>query len=290
MVTRIYDLVTARVLEALSKGVVPWRKPWHTKPQPANAATGKSYRGVNLLLLGLADHGDHRWLTIKQANELGGTVRRGETASLVVFWKRWEPSTQDEEESTRKRSIPVLRYYHVFNVEQCESVRLEPLPEREQPSEEQRIAAAECLVRSMPDPPTIEEKGEAAWYSPLDDRVRVPPFSVFRAVEHFYGTLFHELGHATGHQKRLARKGVMDRILFGSEEYSREELVAELTSAFCCSAVGLDNSLTDNSASYVCSWLKALEDDPKAVVLAASQAQRAADYIRGMNHGGVIEA
>jgi antirestriction protein ArdC len=277
---RVYELVTERILASLKAGTVPWRKPWSEQAPPENALTRRPYRGVNVLLLGMSPYRDHRWLSLRQAGELGGRVRTGERSSLAVFWKRWEPRDATEEDTRETgRTIPILRYYRVFNVEQCEGLRLAPLMCEERAN--RRIVAAEQILAGMPDPPVIEEGGSAAWYRPRDDRVRIPPFTRFQPADAYYATLFHELGHATGHQKRLDRPGVMESASFGSEVYSREELVAELTSAFLCAASGLDNSLVENAASYISGWTRALEKEPKAIVVAAAQAQRAADFIRG---------
>lgn len=282
----IYESVTKTIIEALSHQVVPWKKPWqHVGSVPVNAISSKPYRGVNLLLLGIHPYTDHRFLTMKQANDLGGQVRRGERSTTVIFWKRWQPGIpDDEQEPGVKRDIPLLRYFKVFNAEQCEGLSLPALYRPEPLPEHQRIELAELLVQHMPNPPSIREAGASAWYRPSDDRVQVPPLNTFRSAESFYGTLFHELGHATGHESRLNRKGVMGSIKFGSGTYGREELVAELTSAFCAAAIGLDNSMLEDSTSYINGWLSVLNDDPKAVVIAAAQAQRAADYIRGFQY------
>jgi antirestriction protein ArdC len=136
----------------------------------------------------------------------------------------------------------------------------------------------------MPDPPRIVEAGQSAWYRPADDLVSIPCLDRFESADSYYTTLFHELGHATGHEKRLKRSGVIGEVRFGSGEYSREELVAELTSAFCCATVSLDNDLIEDSASYINGWLKVLKEDPKAMVIAAAQAQKAADHIRGVQY------
>jgi len=279
----VYEVITSTILTALKKGVVPWRKPWHVQSNaPVNAVSNKAYRGVNVFLLGLSECRDHRWLTLKQAGDLGGRVISGQKATLVVFWKHWEPKEADPDASSKR--IPILRYYHVFNVEQCEGLTLPSLHKAKPLKEHERIERADLLVRHMPDPPTIREQGNSAWYRPSDDLVQVPPLASFDSADGFYGTLFHELGHATGHQKRLNRNGVTGEIRFGSSEYSKEELVAELTAAFCCATVSLDNSLIGDAASYINGWLKALKNDPKAIVIAAAQAQRAADYIRGVTY------
>lgn len=241
-----------------------------------------SLPGVNVFLLGMGMFRDYRWLTFKQTKQLGGHVREGERSMLAVFWKpiglkRTDPKTGE----VRQDRVPLLRYYHVFNAEQCEGLRLPALPTPEADAPALRIKRAEALVRDMSDPPTIREGGSSAWYSPGEDLIQVPSLKDFRSSDAFYATLFHELGHATGHERRLNRTGVTSTIRFGSEDYGREELVAELASAFLCGLAGLDNSLEDNSASYIAGWLGAIRADPKTVVLAAAQAQRAADFVIG---------
>lgn len=282
----VYVLVTNAILASLRRGVVPWRKPWSaTCNLPANALTNRPYRGVNVLLLGMSPYSDHRWLTFKQAQELGGMVKTGERSTMIVFWKQWEaPKEESEAKEKAKRKAPILRYFHVFNAEQCEGLRLPDLHVPQAEKEQQRIERADLLAHSMPNPPRIQERGSAAWYRPLDDLVQVPPLQAFETADAFYGTLFHELGHATGHKDRLNRPAVMGEIRFGSGVYSHEELVAELTSAFCCATVSLDNSLVEDSASYIGGWLKLLNADPKTVVIAAAQAQRATDYIKGIDY------
>lgn len=281
----IYETVTAAILAALRRGVVPWRKPWSGESaMPINAISQRPYRGVNILLLSLSPYGDHRWLTRRQVEEKHGWVRPGGRSTMVVFWKRWKAveNTEDSEEPV-KPYAPILRYFNVFNVEQCEGLGLPPAYDPGRETEHQRVSRADELIHAMPNPPTIRE-GLSAWYRPAEDLVQIPPLRKFASADSYYATLFHELGHATGHPDRLNRIGVSGDIQFGSGEYSKEELVAELTSAFCCATVALDNSLLENSASYIDGWLKVLRADPKAVVIAAAQAQRAADYIKGVTY------
>jgi len=282
----IYENVTKTVIEALEKGVVPWRKPWHQIGSvPVNATNNRPYRGVNTFLLSIHPFLDHRWLTLKQANEMGGAIKPGEKATTVVFWKWNKPETNESsEESSNVREAPLLRYFRVFNAEQCVGLSLPELYRPEPYPEHERIERAELLVKSMPDAPSIEEGGTTAWYRPSDDHVQIPRMRDFESADAFYVTLYHELGHATGHMNRLNRSGVTGQIMFGSGEYSKEELVAELTSAYCTATVSLDGSLVENTASYIEGWLKVLRGDPKAVIIAAAQAQKAADYIRGIEY------
>lgn len=282
----LYETVTEKIIESLRAGVVPWRKPWREScALPINVASGKAYRGINVFLLGLTPYADHRWLTFKQVGERGGKVRRGEKGTLVVFWKQLEFEEIDENTGeVCKRRTPMLRYFTVFNVEQVEGLELSKEYQAAPLDESARIERAELLVSGMPNLPLIHTKARSAYYVPKDDAVYMPAFERFASADHYYGTLFHELAHASGHESRLNRKGVTEVVRFGSNDYSQEELVAELTSAFCCATVGLDNSLTEDSASYIRGWLEVLGDDPKAVVIAAAQAQKAADYIRGVTY------
>lgn len=288
MSQRIYEAVTNRIVTALEKGVVPWRRPWYESGPPVNVESKRPYRGVNLFLLSLAPYLDNRWLTFRQAKSLGGSVRKGEHASVVTFWKRWEVPSDGADRprnpDVARRSIPLLRTYLVFNVEQCEGLRLPPRAVAENGPPESRIAAAETLVHRMPDPPLIVEQGERAYYDPVRDRVVIPELRRFCKADDFHATLFHELGHSTGHVSRLNRFSDLDELQFGSASYSREELVAELCSAFCCAMCGIDNSVIDNSASYIGGWLRVLKADSRALVLASAKAQRAADYIGGLAH------
>ena len=284
MNNKVYEVVTAQVTNALMRGVVPWRKPWSGgNAMPTNARSRKPYRGVNVFLLSLSPYTDHRWVTFQQAKELGGTVKRGERASPVVFWKPWHVEGVDQETGeVLKWNVPVLKQYHVFNVEQCENLDISPLM-RSDSKAHSRLERADEVLKAVPDPPKFQEQGSSAWYRPAEDLVQVPPIASFESADLYYTTVFHEYGHATGHEKRLNRASVTGEIQFGSACYSREELIAELTAAFCCATVGLDNSLVENSASYIQSWLSALRSDKRAVVVAASKAQKAADYLLGVS-------
>lgn len=248
---------------------------------PLNLLTNKPYRGVNPWLLNSTAFADHRWLTFRQATELGANVRSGEKSTMVVFWKF--PERKSETDEGEEKQYPVLRYYNVFNVEQIEGLKIADAV-RPILSAKDRVKRADSIIESMPMPPFLEERGTEAWYNPGQDLVRIPPLALFDSVDGYYRTKFHEFVHATGHESRLNRSGVMGSIHFGSEGYSREELVAEFGSAFCCATAGLDNSKIDDSASYIGGWLRALKADPKALVVAAAQGQKAADYIRGVSY------
>lgn len=275
----VYDIVTARMIELLENGVCPWNKPWKSGAVPSNFVSKKAYRGINVFLLAFTGFDCPYFVSFKQAAELGGTVKKGSKGFPVVFWN-WFPKRENGApvfKNGKPEMIPFLRYYTVFNLEQCEGI------EWKKPSANafSPIEMADAYVNGMKNAPEIRHGGNRACYSPSFDRVQMPNKEAFATVEGYYATLFHELTHATGHEKRLARKGIMEIDHFGSEQYSREELVAEMGSAFLCAFSGILPSTENNSAAYLANWLKALKNDKKLVVTAAGQAQKAVDYISG---------
>lgn len=270
----VYQVVTDMVLEALDAGVVPWKKPGN---RPRNLASGKVYRGVNVWILAIAGYASPYWVTFKQAKDRGGSVRKGEKGTKVVLW-RWLEAKEEEPETGRKKRFPILRYYTVFNVEQCDGLDV-PASERKV-GEFDPLAEAEGILEGF-DGPEVVYGGSAAYYAPALDRVALPERSTFRSVEGFYATAFHELGHSTGHADRLNRPEVSGPVYFGSEDYSREELVAEMTSAFLCAHAGIVETTIENSAAYIEYWRSKISADPKLVVNVAAAAQKAADLVLG---------
>jgi|GEM_PF-64333 len=269
----IYQLVTDRIIALLEAGTVPWRKPWSGYASaPQNLVSRKAYRGINLLLLHAAGFASPFWLTFRQAQELGGRVKKGEKSFPVVFWKLFE-----DDEHGEPRTIPFIRYHSVFNVAQCEGIEcpLAPVPR----PEFQPIGECEQVVSGMPKAPVIAHGFNRACYSPIRDSVEMPDRAAFSPPEEYYSVLFHELTHATGHPTRLGRKGVAETNSFGSDPYSREELVAEMGAAFLCGHCGIGAATIDQSASYIENWLTRLKNDRKLVIKAAADAQKAADFI-----------
>lgn len=277
----IYERITARILQQLEHGTVPWRKTWigGEAVHPRNLASGHFYRGINPFLLACTPFESPHWLTFKQAKKLGGSVRKGEKSTPVIFWK-W--LMKENAETGKKEKFPLLRHYNVFNIAQCE------LPSNKVPAtaavpefDFEPIAACERVVEGMPDPPAILHEGGTAAYRPSDDSVRVPNPERFERPEEFYATLFHELTHSTGHESRLNRPGVTSLISFGSRSYSKEELIAEMGASFLCGHCGIENAVIENSAAYISGWLRKLRDDKRLVVHAAAAAQKSADFILG---------
>ncbi|HSR51412.1 MAG TPA: zincin-like metallopeptidase domain-containing protein, partial [Acidobacteriota bacterium] len=220
------------------------------------------------------------WLTFRQAKQLGGSVRKGQRSVAVVFWKilkKKDEECQGDEETIR---VPLLRYYRVFNVEQCEGLPQEKIPVIEE-REIQPLKCAEQIVAGMPCPPEIRHGSTGAFYSPEADQIQMPRRGFFETCQDYFSTLFHELTHSTGAKSRLGRLDGKAPAPFGSAEYSREELVAEMGAAFLCGECGIEQATLENSAAYISHWLDKLKSDPRLVVTAAAQAQKAADFILG---------
>ena len=284
----IYSVVTEKIINLLENGVVPWRRPWTSAGLPRNLVSKKPYRGLNFFLLSASKYVSPFWLTLRQANELGGHVRKGEESTLIIYWKiddmkQSQEDAEESEEKTRRRFL--LRQYRVFNLEQCELAKavLDKLPKIET-HQHDPIGAVEKIVAEMPNPPEIVRAGSKAFYSPITDRITLPPRELFISAEEEACTTLHECSHSTGSSKRLNRKSITEAAPFGSPIYSIEELVAELSAAYLCSEAGISNAVLDNQASYVAGWLKKLRDDRKLLVHAAAQAQHSADYILRRPH------
>jgi len=280
----VYQIITERVVKLLEAGVIPWKKPWDsTLGAPRNFATKKLYRGINVFLLSNHSFKSPYWMTFLQIAGMGGSVKAGAKATPVIFWKLLKQGAAatsvnaDGDEQVGGDTIPLLRYYNVFNVEQTNGITVPEEPTRIfNPIEE-----CEQIVSAMPNRPTIQHNGNKAFYSPPKDFVNMPAQEAFNSPEEYYCALFHELTHSTGHESRLKRSGITDCHHFGETDYSKEELVAEIGAAFLCGTAGIENRTIDNSAAYIASWLKCLENDNKLVVHAAAQAQRATDFILG---------
>ena len=282
-----YAIVTEKIINLLEQGIVPWRRPWSATGVPRNIVSKKPYRGVNLFLLSATKYVSPLWLTMKQANQLGGSVRKGEHSQIVVFWKvdqipnadsETESQEHEADEKTRRRFV--LRHYRLFNLEQCELPQavLDKLPKIET-HQHDPIEAAERIIAGMPNPPEIQYAGSKAFYSPITDRITLPPRELFASTEEIYACLFHEESHAAGAPKRLNRKSITEAAPFGSPTYSFEELVAECSAAYLCAEAGISPAVLENQTAYIQGWLAKLGSDKRMVVTAAAQAQRAADFI-----------
>lgn len=287
----VYSIVTDKVIRLLEAGTVPWRKPWKgANHHPCNARTGSQYRGINPFLLQVeadcSGYGDHRWLTFKQAKDAGGNVRKGESSTLVIFWKWYETTDKTTDKEVR---IPCLRYFRVFNVLQCDGLdeaKLKAEPDVYEPTRWESIESAQGLADGFLARSGLAERidhgGNRACYRPVPDSLQMPDCDRFSEPSEYYSTLFHELTHATGHSSRLDR---LDLTSFGSSSYAKEELVAEMGAAFLCGFAGIDMPETlENSAAYLAGWLRCLRSDSRMIASAAAQAQKAADLIIGRTY------
>lgn len=285
----IYQTVSDRIISSLKAGVIPWEKPWKSPRYtggsfPRNFYTGKSYRGINVLLLWSSEYSSPFWLTFKQAQALKGNVRKGQQGAPIVFYKQLPGYAKNDEEGTGEdERIPfVLCHYTVFNAEQCDGLTL---PEIEQPRTAPEIGEdelCESIVTGWENHPTLHLNSPTeyrAYYRPSSDSVHMPARSRFVDAPHYYSTLFHELVHSTGHESRLNRTfGAR----FGDEPYSKEELVSEMGAAFLSAIAGIANEHTDrNTTAYIQNWIAKLEEDNRLIVHAAANAQRAVDLILG---------
>jgi len=281
----LYQEVTNKIIVQMEQGKFPWVQPWDSNHAacavglPVNATTQRRYSGINVLILwgAVFDHGftSQNWLTFKQAKALGGSVCKGEKGLVVCYADRFTPQKERQQaraEGRDPQTIPFLKRYRVFNVEQCENLpddildNTQPLPEREIISRAEQLANASGA--------DIRHGGDRAFYDPLRDYVQLPPQPAFTEQINYYRTFFHELGHWTGHPKRLDRD---QSGRFKTKSYAREELIAEMTAAFTCAS--LDIVPTIRHADYLASWLAILKEDKRAIFRAASQSSKAAEFL-----------
>jgi len=277
----LYETVTARILGQIEAGVIPWRQTW-TTALPRSLASGREYRGVNLLTLGACGYASRYWLTYREAQRLGGHVRRGERATPVVYWK-WrtaEELSHRREQTGKADPAPCVPFASaVFNLEQVEGVArpADDLP----PASPNRLQTVEQMLALTPvKPEIVHQRAGGPAYLPGPDRIILPHLGQFENADHYYAGLLHEMTHASGHPRRLNRFPDAQRDAL--EPYSFEELVAEFGAAFLCAFAGIRNPLNDAlQASYIENWARVLRQDQRLIVRAAGAAQRAVDYIRG---------
>jgi antirestriction protein ArdC len=279
----LYQEITDRIIAELEQGRVPWVQPWNAAATPLglpkNAATGRAYTGINVLILWIAcierGFSGHNWLTFRQALKLGAHVKKGEKGTTVVYADRFIPyreRTRAAETGDQPEAIPFLKRFTVFNADQCEGLPAEIAPPPAPPAGDLVLPQAEALIRATG--ADIRIGGNRAFYVPSADYIQVPPPSAFFEAINWHRTVFHECGHWTGHESRLNRDLSGS---FGSSSYAREELVAEMTGAFVCAALSIVPTV--RHADYLGSWLEVLREDNRAIIRAASAASKAADYL-----------
>lgn len=282
----VYDILTKHIISLLEKGTVPWKQPWSQKEPPQNLLNRVPYKGFNMMFLSAFNFERNLFLTYRQIKELAVSIEKGAKALPIIFWKWPEPAKNPDgsivEPDPDKPVRPILRFYSVFNISQIKN-----LPERLIPPldvrENDPIVSCHQIVESMPDRPTIQFDDQEAYYNPAKDLINVPDIKFFESSESYYATLFHELIHSTGHEKRLDRKEGMKNISFGSDKYCTEELIAEIGACFLEAKAGISDRDFQNNAAYINGWLQRLKQDSRFIVFASSQAQKAADFILNMN-------
>lgn len=270
----LYQTVTDKIVASLESGVLPWVKPWDNKKGGSdyNLISGKEYRGINVILLGMAGFNSPVWATYKQWQEKGCNVKKGQSGSMIVYASKVESkdaSAITETNPEGKKEFFMMKYSTVFNAEQVEGYEPESSGNN---TEFNMIEACETVLK--PWAHKITHQGNQAFYSPAHDAITMPPKEAFKTSAGYYSTAFHELSHLTGHESRLNRDF---KNRFGTEAYAFEELIAELSSAFINHSCGLDS--INNHDSYIASWLKVLKNDKKAIFTASTQAQKAADMV-----------
>lgn len=276
-----YQVVTDTILKQLEQGVVPWRRPWDRQVgRPCNLASHRPYQGINVLLLGLQRYASPYWLTMRQANEMGGQVRKGERGTLIVKAGLHDRLIKGREEE--KRRVHYMRGYTVFNALQIDGIEVPSLEERQPPAFERRIEAAEQILAKMPSKPTIKEgKTVQASYRLSTDTIEMPALARFESAESYHLTLFHEIIHSTGHESRLNRASLVGAASSVMNEYSKEELVAEMGAAFLAMEADIVQDEHEQSAAYLNSWLETLREPNRKrwIVEAGSQAAKAAKFV-----------
>jgi antirestriction protein ArdC len=285
--TDVYTRVTDKIIAELENGVRPWMKPWNAEHAAGRISkplrfNGQTYNGINVLMLWSAamekDYAAPIWMTFRQAKELGANVRKGEKGELVVYANKLTRTEETDSGDEIERTIPFMKGYTVFNVEQIEGLPahyyqlaepvLDPV---------QRIEHAEQFFAATG--ADISHGGNQAYYAVHDDRIQLPPFESFKDAESYYATMAHEVTHWTRHPKRLDRS--FGRKRWGDEGYAQEELVAELGSAFLCADLEITPEVRDDHTAYIDHWLAVLKKDKRAIFTAAAHAQRAVDFLNG---------
>lgn len=267
------EIITNRIITALNEGIIPWQRPWESLE--VMSVDGRPYRGINRILLSWTGYSDPRFLTYRKCVELGGYVKEGEKGHVVVLWNFRKVNAKDKDNKETQKQVPFMRYYYVFNVEQCEDLELKPLPIKT--IEFEPIEKAKEIIDNIENKAIIRHGGNRACYNPATDIIQMPIPEFFHSVEAYYSTLFHEIVHSTGHETRLNRELKNN---YDIEKYSKEELIAEIGSAFMRAEAHIDSpSVDENTVAYIQSWIRALQNDPNMVIRAAGKAQKAVDHV-----------
>lgn len=260
----VYRIMQEEMVKKLEEGVVPWRKSWNGFVQ-MNAVSKRPYRGFNIIWLACQGQPTPYWLTFKQCKQLKGKINKGAKSTVVLFWK---VVNKKDNKTDEEFHFPVCRYYRVWNLAQTEGITVKDVESLDKRFDNTPIENCDTVIASYKDMPEVLSGNPA--YSKGQDKLFMPALDQFESSEEYYSTMFHELGHSTMHPTRLNRN---------SENYAKEELIAEMTACFLCGVTGIDTQVIDNQASYIATWMKKIKEDASLVVLSAGAAQKASDYI-----------
>lgn len=267
---RVEEIITQKIIKSLENGVIPWKKPWINREPPRNFITRKPYSGINVFLLSILGYSSPDFLTRNQIKKLNGYVKSGEKPNIVMFYKDVNEGKEEED------PLFIPRYYRVYNIEQTMGIKYKKVDTLDNFNV---IEAAEEIIKKYHDAPFIVHFENEAYYRPSDDTVNMPIKSKFVNDELYYHTLFHELIHSTGHENRLARPGIKNKNKYASIAYSKEELIAEMGATFLSNSAGILEQTIEDTTAYISGWLTKLKSDPRFIIYAAADAQKAADFI-----------
>lgn len=274
----VYQIVTDLIIALLEQGIIPWQRPWNAG-MPMNLLSKRQYRDINLWLLLSLNYEQNFFLTWDQLKSIGGSVNKDEKGHIVLFWKRSQKKAEEEKDK-KQNPIPLLRYYKVFNIAQCRDIPLHLLPQPELGfTDVDPMLECEAIIHGMPDCPKIQHKEQKAYYSIDRDIINMPRKKSFKSIESYYSTLYHELVHSTGAEKRLGRKTLCDMTPFGSESYAMEELIAEMGSAYLCRFSEILPNEIKNTVAYLDNWLEVFKRDKRFLITASGHAQKAVDFV-----------
>ncbi|TCO68220.1 ArdC family protein [Caldanaerobacter subterraneus] len=276
--SKVHDIVLERIFQQMERGEIPWKKGWADTP-PINYITRKPYTGINVLLLSKGGE----YLTFQQIQQLGGRIKKGAKAEIVVFFKPYTKIIEEVDPETgeiveKEKESLVLKYYHVFHLSDTEGI-----PSKLKKKEHNPLQEAEKIIAGYKDAPKItHDNPNEAYYNAVKDLINIPDKGLFYDIHEYYSTLFHEIIHSTGHPKRLNRFKENEKSAFAADSYSLEELVAEIGAAMLCQHAGIVEKTIKNSTAYIQSWLKHLQNNKMMIFTAAGRAQKAVDYVLGI--------
>lgn len=275
------EVMNEKFIEILEKGSIPWRQPWQSRKKglAENIVSNKKYTGCNFFITNLQEFNSAKWGTYKQFKKLGGNVKKGEKGTPIIFYTRIEKENKDNEKENDKSSIPYCKLSYIFNLDQVDGIQIDE-KQKIKLKNHDPIEFCENVIKEFPlGFPKAQYKEDRAFYRPSTDTINMPEQGLFSKIQDYYHTYFHESVHATGHENRLKREGVINSNYFGNELYSKEELIAELGASYLSAHCEIDNDIIENSSSYIAGWLKLLKENPRYITQCSAKAWQAYQYL-----------